>query len=188
MGTTPRFAAIFFCLFFATAYAGEIHPGGNQRFADNGDGTVTDKRTGLMWTKDANPSGARDDWHNALSFVRKMRKGAFGYKDWRMPTVKELDGMTASPSDSTPRLPLSAEKASILEGSSGLMNAAPLLPQGHPFTNAVSYWYWSYTDSDCKFKAWAVNLATGQKWREGDKGLDLFHLWPVRGPAKAKSP
>ncbi len=28
-----------------------------QRFTDNGNGTVTDTVTGLMWTKDANPFG-----------------------------------------------------------------------------------------------------------------------------------
>ncbi len=37
-----------------------------QRFVDNGNGTVTDKQTGLMWTKDADPFGTMN-WHDAMA-------------------------------------------------------------------------------------------------------------------------
>ena len=43
-----------------TGQDGEIQAGvawPNPRFTDNGNGTVTDNLTGLMWTKDANPVG-----------------------------------------------------------------------------------------------------------------------------------
>jgi len=40
---------------------GQCEAAGNSpRFIDNGDGTVTDKNTGLMWTKDANIQIAED--------------------------------------------------------------------------------------------------------------------------------
>ena len=43
-----------------TGQDGDIQAGvawPNPRFTDNGDGTVTDNLTGLMWTQNANPAG-----------------------------------------------------------------------------------------------------------------------------------
>lgn len=59
---------------------------GNQaRYRDNGDGTVSDLVTGLMWEK-----GFRRDvnFHDAPAEAAKARTG--GHADWRVPTVKEL--------------------------------------------------------------------------------------------------
>ena len=53
-----------------TGQDGEIQAGvawPSPRFTDNGDGTMTDNLTGLMWTKDANlPNGTRD-WYRGVS-------------------------------------------------------------------------------------------------------------------------
>ena len=54
-------------------------------YTDNGDGTVTDNVTGLMWTKDP---GEKMTHANAVKNASKCRVG--GYKDWRLPTIKEL--------------------------------------------------------------------------------------------------
>lgn len=56
------------------------------RFADSGDGTVTDTRTGLMWM--AKDNGDDIDWEGARTFCQGQRVG--GHADWRMPTVAEL--------------------------------------------------------------------------------------------------
>ncbi|HOW43434.1 MAG TPA: DUF1566 domain-containing protein [Candidatus Omnitrophota bacterium] len=57
-----------------------------SRFKDNGDGTITDGITGLMWQKGENE---RMDWYAALKVCREMRLA--GHDDWRMPNLKELN-------------------------------------------------------------------------------------------------
>lgn len=54
-------------------------------YTDNGDGTITDKNTGLMWIKDR---GSKISWKDAVSNASTNKTG--GYSDWRMPTIKEL--------------------------------------------------------------------------------------------------
>jgi len=56
------------------------------RFKDNGDGTVTDEKTGLMWQKGEN---ARMSWYDALKYCQDLKLA--GYSDWRLPNIKELN-------------------------------------------------------------------------------------------------
>lgn len=59
---------------------------GNQpSYKDNGDGTVSDNVTGLMWTQDP---GEKKTWDDAVTGAKKCKTG--GYDDWRLPTIKEL--------------------------------------------------------------------------------------------------
>lgn len=71
-------------------YSGNI-----PEYKDNGDGTVTDLVTGLMWQKspDTNGDGTIDandkiSYNNALSGAESFSLA--GYEDWRLPTIKEL--------------------------------------------------------------------------------------------------
>ncbi len=57
-----------------------------SRFTDNGDGTVTDAATGLMWQKDTNP---RMGPKQAEKFCANLSLA--GYSDWRLPNIKELN-------------------------------------------------------------------------------------------------
>jgi hypothetical protein len=57
-----------------------------HRFVDNGDGTITDNATGLMWQKGEN---ARANWYKALKACENMELA--GYDDWRLPNIKELN-------------------------------------------------------------------------------------------------
>jgi hypothetical protein len=60
-----------------------------RRFVDNGDGTVTDTCTALMWQK----ATVRDayTWQQALQHCEDL--GLADYDDWRLPNVKELQSI-----------------------------------------------------------------------------------------------
>lgn len=54
-------------------------------YKDNGDGTVLDLVTGLMWQQDP---GAKKTFDEAVAGAAECSAG--GYNDWRLPTIKEL--------------------------------------------------------------------------------------------------
>ena len=62
---------------------------GTNEYEDNGDGTITDKATGLMWMK--NDNGEAVSWENALSYAEGLEYA--GYSDWRLPNAKELQSI-----------------------------------------------------------------------------------------------
>ena len=65
---------------------------GVNSFTNNGDGTVTDLATGLMWPRADNGFGVL--WSNALARVQAMNASNYlGHNDWRMPNVKELQSI-----------------------------------------------------------------------------------------------
>jgi hypothetical protein len=69
----------------------QLNPGGNfpNALVDNGDGTLTDKITGLMWQKAGSPSEMTFD--AAGKYVQELNLNRFGgYQDWRLPTLEEL--------------------------------------------------------------------------------------------------
>lgn len=62
---------------------------GINEFVDNGDGTITDNATGLMWSQDDNGEGII--WKDALSYAENANE--VGYTDWRLPDAKELQSI-----------------------------------------------------------------------------------------------
>jgi len=80
--------------FYATCwtYNGDFcNPTGEfvNTYEDNGDGTVTDRRTRLMWQQEGSPQPLT--WTEAAEYVRKLNEEGFaGHADWRLPTVEEL--------------------------------------------------------------------------------------------------
>jgi hypothetical protein len=82
------------------------------RFVDNGDGTVTDTQTSLMWEKKDDGAGLHDKdntytWTGAMSeFISEVngysddqtsQTGLGGHSDWRMPTSLELETILLAP-------------------------------------------------------------------------------------------
>ena len=53
---------------------------------DRGDGTIYSVRTNLYWQQSS--STERYTWKDAHAYCEKLNLA--GYKDWRLPTIKEL--------------------------------------------------------------------------------------------------
>lgn len=60
---------------------------GENVFVDNGDGTVTDLSTGLMWMQTDGGKGM--NWQEALAYAENLKLA--GHSDWRLPDAKELE-------------------------------------------------------------------------------------------------
>ena len=92
------------------------------RFVDNGNGTVSDNLTGLLWTKDANAPGptactpaTSKSWQQALDYAACLNSNSYlGFNDWRVPSIRELGGLVDA------------------------SRSNPPLPAGHPFTSVQS--------------------------------------------------
>jgi hypothetical protein len=149
---------------YATGDDGDLEKGvawPNPRFTDNGNGTVTDNLTGLIWLKNANCFGLRN-WDQAVSDCNALSNGSCeltdgsSVGDWRLPNRFELE--------------------SLLD----LGNVFPALPSGHPFVTVQPYYYWSSTTYAYSSIAWYVDMSYGGV-AYGGKGND-FYVWPVRGP------
>ncbi len=132
-----------------------------NHFTDNGNGTVTDRLTGLIWLKNANCFDS-EVWTAALAVANGLASGACGLSDgstagqWRLPNRKELQ--------------------SLLDPT----REGPALPAGHPFTGVQFTYYWSSTSdaSDTSF-AWGVDIDGSGVYLGGKTGGN--YVWPVRG-------
>ena len=133
-------------------------------FKDNGDGTVSDAATGLMWTRDANLPRRTMLFHQALSFLEEMNKGNpanYGHTDWRLPNLEELTGLI----DYT-----------------RYTGKGHDLPQGHPFENVQSLQLHSPLSPTYLWGtelSWCVSLYC--RIVGHNAGSCFGYLWPVRG-------
>ncbi len=65
---------------------------GANDFVDNGDSTITDRATKLMWSKGDSAKGL--NWPEALAWVQtKNAANHLGRSDWRLPNAKELQSI-----------------------------------------------------------------------------------------------
>lgn len=125
------------------------------RFIDNGDGTITDTQTKLMWEKKVGGSGCLhcvDDPHsfanamsewitevNGLTDDISAQSGLGGHSDWRIPTIVELQTILLEP------FPCSTN---------------PCIDS--IFGPTASNWYWSSTTSgNLPSTAWNVLFQDG---------------------------
>jgi hypothetical protein len=133
-----------------------------NRFTDNGNGTVTDNLTGLIWLKNANCVGAQT-WEWALLVSSGVCDGVCGLTDgsslgdWRLPNVKEL---------------------------TSLIDYDYVDPAIHMssiyFSNVQSAPYWSSTTYAVgTVFAWFVDMSNGFVF--SDSKSYNGYVWPVRG-------
>ena len=84
-----------------TGQDGDIRAGAPLSYTDNGDGTITDNDTGLVWEKLSMDGSVHDvsntyTWDDAFSVhVAMLNSTNFaGHTDWRLPNIKELESIT----------------------------------------------------------------------------------------------
>ena len=158
----------------------------NPRFTDNGDDTITDNLTGLMWLKDANCiaswyPGFDDDntagdgkvrWQHALAFVAGINDGSYSscggtqpYNDWRLPNLREIHSLIHYGFNS-PAVPCTAGPCKWGEGD--------------PFVNLqYDVSHWSSTTASGSNSVWGVGMGFGHV---GYVSKDsTYYVWPVRG-------
>lgn len=140
------------------------------RFKDNGNGTVTDNLTGLIWLKDTRPFGT-STWDRACdicaelqsSYLEHLNDGS-GAGDWRLPNIKELQSLVHFGCEN-PALP----------NTVGGCGGAP----DDPFIGLQSSEYWSSTTSAFNSDAaWAVYFRDGSVYLEGKN--ESNYVWCVR--------
>jgi hypothetical protein len=141
----------------------------SYRYSDNGDGTVTDNRTGQIWMKKANCAGGMN-WKDAMQWAANLAHGQCGLRDgswkgdWRLPTKKEWEAMM----DNRYKMP-------------ALSNAAGTgqWKEGDAFSGVPKWaFYWSSTKVGTS-SAWYVDLSYGSVYY-GSQAL-TNGVWAVRG-------
>lgn len=147
-----------------------------QRFTNNGNGTITDNLTGLMWSQDAKspkgttactPAGNSKTWTVALTHVKCLRDNGFlGYYDWRLPNTLELTSLFNSQETNV---------ATWLQNQ-GFINT---------LNTSDSYWWVATTYAEQPSKAWIAGTKAGKTTASigsGDtKDNKYYYVWPVRG-------
>jgi len=150
---------------------------GINDLSDNGDGTISDEATGLMWQQNDSETGL--NWEEALSWVQDRNQETYlGYNDWRLPNVKELQSIvdyTLSPSTSN-----SAALDPIFNISSFLNDNEQ---EDYP------YFWSSTTHANMSNGGYAAYVSFGRAlgWMEEPPGSGNYTLMDVHGAGAQRS-
>lgn len=137
------------------------------RWCDNGDGTITDMTTGLVWLQDVSGGGQYAFWVNTVGGTSAHDRAAWFAAantaslsdgsiegDWRLPTKSELYGLA--------------------NGTEPVRSGTP-----RAFTGVQSDYYWSSTTyATSTGNAWNVYLFNGSASFSSKANAD--YVWPVR--------
>jgi hypothetical protein len=125
-------------------------------YSDNGNGTITDNVTGLMWQK---TDGGEMTFENASTYYLSLNLG--GYSDWRLPTCVEL---------------FSINNYDIVN---------PAMNTLYFSKTTAEYWWTSETRADIPSNIWVVNAGGGIGAHPKSEtisagGTKRFHVRTVR--------
>lgn len=135
----------------------------SPRFKDNGDGTITDSLSGLAWLKDAGCLGtanlsdaeAEVNGLNSRAAASTCSEYTANYDDWRLPEVRELEGLTN----------LNAPRQADWLAHAGFVNVQPAA-------------YWSATPAANAYDGWLVEFGAGAV--DYAAKSSAHGVWPVR--------
>jgi hypothetical protein len=127
-------------------------------YTDNGNGTITDNITGLIWQK---TDGGEMTFESASSYCESLNLG--GYSDWRLPSCVELFSIN------------SYDKVN------------PALNTLYFTKTAAEYWWTSEVRADNASNVWVVNAGGGIGAHPKTEtisagGAKKFHARAVRNP------
>ena len=148
-----KYIISFICLFSSSISAQSTYHDSlfnywpDSRYTDNGDGTITDNETSLMWMQcmigqdstdscSGDASSGKSLWSEALATADTYVFA--GHSDWRLPNIKELLSLFA-----TDRVDPAIN-----------INIFP----NHPTSGRV----WSSTPSDDDNSAWIIEIDSGR--------------------------
>ena len=119
---------------------------------------VSDRLTGLVWSRNAAPSEFPMSWAEAFDYVAGLNELSYlGISQWRLPFRSEFYSLIS------------------------YQHINPALPKGHPFTDVFSGYYWTATSSSRLMdQAWYIHLGGGRIYRGMKEGS--YMVWPVTGP------
>jgi len=172
--------------FYGTGSDGSLQLGIGRSFTDNGDGTVTDGKTGLMWEKKSDDGSIHDKddaytWGMATSpyttngtmvttFLAALNAAPCfaGYCDWRMPNRLELETLV--------NLGTSSGPTTYPAFNSGCVDSCTVTACS--CTQATIYWS-SSTYLSNPAQAWFVGFLDGYAYY-GTKSTGIY-VRAVRG-------
>lgn len=127
----------------------------DKRFDADGFGVI-DRKTGLMWCRNAGVAEFPLTWKEGFVFAGQMNQEKYGgYGDWRLPNRRELFSLV----------------------SHEVIN--PSLPRSHPFENVFPGYYWSAsTCARLPVQAWYVHFGGARVYRGMKHAFNM--VWPVR--------
>jgi hypothetical protein len=137
-------AILFAVILLGTFFLNSAWP---ARHIDQGDETVSDKNSGLLWQQGDSYHELKKgmNWYQALEYVDLKNAGKFaGHDDWRLPTIKELKGLYVS---SRPIKSKDGEKIGLPES----------------FRSGGSYYLWTSTERGLE-NAWYFGLGFKEEY------------------------
>ena len=132
---------------------GDIEPAAN--YTNNGDGTVTDNVTGLIWEQKTDDGGSRDKditytWKDALAYCENLLLAS--YDDWRLPNPKEFERLV------------------------DLGSSSPAVDTTYfPNTNNGLYWTGTTCSGCHKMKAFAIDFTDGELYYGNKYRNDIYY-------------